>query len=204
MWLAYLDCVWATRESITTPIEHQYFGCRFVCETDYQCDVDCFMAFIFCSETGKWWRTYCENGVMYWLDGLRSFEGMIAWNPLSCIGPCSNQNYRKCHLIRLPVRFSHTQPPSEGKACIGVVSAKLRIMPWLLVNEVGLKGGEAETFAFVFNPTNEDATYVVRNRNIYEYALQTGELEETDSKFLDITSQDNAKYFSVFTLMYAL
>lgn len=242
-----------------TPYKYQYFGCRFVCETDkeeydditqfrykvvliYQSvDIYNFTACVFCSETRKWWQTHCalpalnlrdegsfvrgvdvvsSDGFLYWLDGVRSFKGISAWDPWSCIGSCSDQNNMNGHLIHLPVDFCRSQSPSEGKVCIGVVLGQLRLLQllktknacfslrvwelnygddfgpscmrtsWLLVHEGELKGVN-EIFGCAFHPNEEDVISMSKDGIVKcQYHFGEGKLKETGN-FLGKFAKDD-------------
>ncbi|POO00215.1 F-box domain containing protein [Trema orientale] len=135
------------------------FKCEF-----YLRGVYTFVAFVFCSETGKWFKSYpnlphtlsnklerqndstvihdivTSNGVLYWLGGINKFRGIIACDPFSMD---SVVNRLRGHFVHFPLGFSHgwRRSSSKGKVCLGVVRGQLRLLQLHKINQscFGLK-----------------------------------------------------------------
>ena len=172
-----------------------------------------------------------SNGVLYWLGGQTKLKGIMALDTFSCDPFNPRHSLNGSRLIHFPVGFSHNwrRVSSKGKVCLGVVSGQLRLLElvkinqacfklkvwelidygdayrsWLLVHDVKLKRVD-ELFELAFHPNNGNAIFMVRDRNIYLYEIESEKYQKI-SEFPYDDYGDNvnkrlvARFLNVFTV----
>ncbi|PON86939.1 F-box domain containing protein [Trema orientale] len=170
---------------------------------------------IFCSETGNWrtlnipspWKFTIDfgchpiasnSGVLYWLDGQRKFDGVVAFDPFKDTEDATEV----CRFIKLPLgkRDSHY----VDRLCFGSCLGRLRLSHlckrnvffdvkvwelgyddddgfpfWILVRKFSLKRENTNMMTVLaFHPNNEDVIFVLCDHQFCRYEIGKRKFEE--------------------------